>query len=305
MTQGRAFNFDFMSRARLAVIGSVVLIVVSLASLAVQGLNLGIDFTGGTVVEVGYEQAADLGEVRAALGEGGFPGAVAQHYGTARDVLVRIPPGDAAAEAKLSTRVLAALSARSDGEITIRRVEFVGPQVGDELLLDGGLAILFALLGILAYVAFRFEHRFALGAILALVHDVIVTVGVFSLLRIEFDLTVLAAVLAVIGYSLNDTIVIYDRVRENFPRMRKAGTVEIINRSINDTLTRTIATSVTTLLALLPLLLVGGQTIFGFALALTIGVLVGTYSTIYMASWVLLPLGLKREDMLAPVKEGA
>jgi preprotein translocase subunit SecF len=299
-------HLDYMKWRRVAAIGSVVVLSLFLVSMVVRGFNLGLDFTGGTVVEVGYENPTDLAPVTQALNAAGFEGATVQHFGSRKDVLIRLAPeGDEAESVQLSDRVFAALSEAADGQVELRRVEFVGPQVGEELREQGGLAVLFSLIGVLIYVAVRFEWRFAVGAIAALVHDVIVTVGVFSLFQIPFDLTVLASVLAVIGYSLNDTIVIFDRVRENFRRVRKGSVVEIINRSINETMSRTVITSGTTLLVVLALYLLGGETISGFALALIIGIVSGTYSTIYIATAIALWLGVSRGDLLPTPKESA
>jgi preprotein translocase subunit SecF len=269
----------------------------------VRGLNLGIDFTGGTLIEVGYEEPANLESVRAVLTAAGYGDAAVQQFGTPRDVLIRL--GTSVAEgdsARLSNEVFAALSDAVDGKVELRRVEFVGPQVGDELTEDGALAVLVALMAILVYVAMRFEWRFAVGSVIALVHDVTITVGIFALLQIEFDLPVLAAVLAVIGYSLNDTIVVFDRIRENFRKMRKGLPVEIVNRSLNETLSRTLVTSLTTMLVLLALFFLGGEIIHGFAFALLIGVLIGTYSSIYVASTSVLVLGVSKADLM-PVKK--
>jgi preprotein translocase subunit SecF len=277
---------------------------VSVLSLAVRGLQFCIDFTGGTLVEVQYPAPVELPQVQAALAGHGLEGAVVQYFGTRSEVLVRIPAGMAGSTGELSTRVLEALAAGGEG-VKLQRVEFVGPQVGEELVTNAALALLYAILAIGAYVAFRFEYRFAIGAIVSLAHDAIITVGFCSLVGLEFDLTVVAAVLTVIGYSINDTVVIYDRIRENFPRMRKATTREVINRSVNETMTRTIATTATVVLALLPLVLFGGDAIHSFSLAMLIGVLAGAYSTIYVARWSLLPTGLSARDMIAPVKEGA
>jgi len=297
-------NIDFMGRRRLAMMLSTVLIVVSLASIATRGLNLGIDFTGGTLVELGYAQDAELGAIRGVLAGNGFDGAIVQHFGTSRDVLLRIAPREGRNKAELSSDIIRILQTATPEKIELRRVEFVGPQVGDELTEAGGLAVLYALAGILIYVAFRFEYRFAVGSVAALMHDVIIVVGFFSLTQIEFDLTVLAALLAVVGYSLNDTIVVFDRIRENFRKMRVEETIEIINHSLNQTLTRTLMTSLTTLLVLLALYLVGGQIISSFALALILGVLVGTYSSIYVASTTTMALGVKRADLVPVQKEG-
>ena len=300
-------HIDFMGKRRTAVMLSAAALLICIASMAVRGFNLGLDFTGGTLIEMGYEQPAELSVVRAALDEAGFSGATVQHFGTLRDVMIRIAPAAGEVEqtsAELSDRVFRALSGAAGGAVALRRVEFVGPQVGEELREDGGLAILFSLIGILIYVALRFEWRFSLGAVIAIIHDVIFTVGIFSLFQVEFDLPVLAAVLAVIGYSLNDTIVIYDRIRENFRKMRKGTVIEIINRSINQTMSRTIITSGTTLLVLLALYLFGGEIISGFSMALIIGVIVGTYSTIYVATAAVVMLGVSRADLLSVKKEG-
>jgi len=300
------FNFDFMGKRKLALLLSISALLVAVASIAMRGLDLGIDFTGGTLVEVGYEQPADLTQVRGTLAAAGFKDATVQHFGTSKDVLVRLAPRGDMSSADLSNKAFAALQEVSEGKADLRRVEFVGPQVGEELTEDGGLAMLYALVGILIYVAFRFEYRFAVGSVVALVHDVVLTIGIFSLFQVEFDLPVLAAVLAVIGYSLNDTIVVYDRIRENFRKMRKGSAEEIINASLNQTLSRTMMTSVTTLLVLIALFVLGGEIIHGFALALIIGVVVGTYSSIYVASTAVVMLGVSRSDLM-PVKkkEGA
>jgi len=297
-------NYDYLARRKLWVGISVVLMLVSLVSLFTRGLDLGLDFTGGTVIEVGYSQSVELAGVRQALSEAGYDDAVVQHFGTSRDVLVRVPPREAATSAQLGDEVVRILNAASDERVNLRRQEYVGPQVGEELRDDGGLAVLFALIGILAYVAIRFEYRFALGAVAALVHDVVLTLGLFSVLQVSFDLTVLAAILAVIGYSLNDTIVIFDRVRENFRKLRKATPVEVVNTSLNQTLSRTIVTGLTTLLVLLALFFLGGELIRGFALALIAGVVVGTYSSIYVASSLLLAMGISRAQLLPVEKEG-
>lgn len=288
-------------RVRAAIL-TVGLILLAIGVLAFRGLNFGLDFTGGTLVEVGYPQAVELSEVRQTLEQAGFEQAVVQTFGTARDVLIRLPSGAGAGET-LSNQILNTLrAAQPDAEL--RRVEFVGPQVGAELAEKGGLALLYALGGILIYVAFRFEYRFAIGAVAAVAHDVIITLGIYALIGMTFDLTVLAALLAVIGYSLNDTIVVFDRVRENFVRVRKGTALELVNRSINQMLPRTIVTSLTTLLVLIALFTLGGELIRGFALALIIGVVVGTYSSIYVAGSAALALGVSREDLVPPVKEG-
>lgn len=296
-------QIKFMGYRKITFAFSAMLILISIGSLFVRGINLGIDFTGGTIIEVGYEQPVDLGPIRTALESAGFRDTVVQHFGTARDVLIRIAPQEGQAQSKLGDDVLRSLNqASTSGKVEMRRVEFVGPQVGEDLRDDGGLAVLFALFGILIYVALRFEYRFSLGAIAALIHDVTITVGFFSLFGIEFDLTVLAAILAVIGYSLNDTIVVFDRIRENFRKLRKVGAEEVMNESINETLSRTIVTSLTTLLVLIALFLLGGEIIHSFALALIVGIVVGTYSSIYVASSLVLAMGVSKQDLI-PVKK--
>ncbi len=292
-----------MRQRKLAMVLSVVLITVAVASLIMQQLKFGIDFTGGTQVEVGYEQAVELRPIRSALGDAGFDNHIVQHFGTAKDVLIRLAPVEGGDKSDLSNRILGALE--GTGKPELRRVDFVGPQVGEELTQQGGLAVLYALFFILAYVTLRFEFRFAVGAVIALAHDVILVVGAFSILQLDFDLTVLAAILAVIGYSLNDTIVVFDRIRENFRKMRKVNSPGVVNASINQMLGRTIVTSLTTLLVLLALLFLGGEVIRGFALALIIGIVAGTYSSIYVASAAALALGVSKEDLIQPQKEGA
>ncbi len=299
-------NIDFMKWRRQATVFSLAMVLASVGSLLFRGLNFGIDFTGGMLVEVGYEQPVDLVDVRKRLDAAAITGAVAQHFGSSRDVLVRIPPQSESLQgAALSDRVFHSLSQDAGQQVDLRRVEFVGPQVGEELSEDGGLAVIYALIGILIYVALRFEYRFAFGSVIALIHDVAITLGLFSLLQIEFDLPVLAAVLAVIGYSLNDTIVIFDRIRENFRKVRKGTTVDVLNRSLNETMSRTLVTSGTTLLVVLTLFLLGGEIIHGFAFALLVGILVGTYSSIYVASTSVLAMGVSKADLLVPEKEGA
>jgi len=297
-------EIDFLGKRKIALILSSLLIIGSIVSLAVNGLKLGIDFTGGTLVEVGYKQSADLAVLRNSLSEAGFSDATVQNFGTTKDVLIRIKPKDGVSNAELSTNVLAAVNKDTAEPADLRRVEFVGPQVGDELAEDGGLALLYSMFGILIYVAWRFEHKFSLGSVAALIHDVIITLGLFSVLQMEFDLTVLAAVLAVIGYSLNDTIVVYDRIRENFRTLRKGSSEHIMNISLNQTLSRTLMTSLTTALVLLALVFMGGEIIHNFAIALLIGVGIGTYSSIYVASPIVLALGITKEDLMVPVKEG-
>ncbi|MDG0996068.1 MAG: protein translocase subunit SecF [Gammaproteobacteria bacterium] len=298
----QSLNIDFLGKRKLALIISIVLITVSLASLMTRGLNLGIDFTGGTLVEIGYSQPVELQPIREALLQNQFDDAIVQHFGTARDVMIRLPSQEVP-NSEVSNQVLRALA--NTGNPEMRRIEFVGPQVGEELRDDGGLAVVYALIGILIYVALRFEYRFALGSVVALIHDVILTVGFFSVTQAAFDLTVLAAVLAVIGYSLNDTIVVFDRIRENFRKLRKEESIAVVNISINQTLARTLMTSMTTLLVLFALFFVGGEVIHSFALALIVGVLVGTYSSIYVASATLILLNVSAVDLLPDEKEEA
>ncbi len=298
-------NIRFMAQRRFALIFSGALLLLSLGSLGFRGLEFGIDFTGGTLVEVGYPEAVDLGQIRTALKEDGFHGALVQNFGTSRDVLVRLAPREDINKAELSTKLLKTLNRASNTQLELRRVEFVGPQIGDELTEQGGLAMIIALAAILIYVSLRFQWKYALGSVGALFHDVIITIGFFSVLGLEFDLTVLAAALAVIGYSLNDTIVVFDRIRENFRKMRKGSPVEIVDASLNETLARTLMTSFTTLLVLAALFLLGGELIHGFATALIVGVFVGTYSSIYVASSTALSLGVSKADFLVVPKEGA
>jgi len=296
-------SIDFMSKRKYAMIFSAVLLLISIGSLAVNQLNFGIDFTGGTLVEVGYPNSVELAGVQAKLASKGFDNAVVQHFGNSKDVLIRVAPRDDVTQNDISKKVLDALK-EGEPEVQLRRSEYVGPQIGEELTEQGGLAMLYALIGILVYVTLRFEYRFSIGSVAALVHDVLITLGFFSLFKINFDLTVLAALLAVIGYSLNDTIVVYDRIRENFRRMRKGTAVEIMNTSINQTLSRTIVTSLTTLLVLLALFFLGGEVIHAFSMALLVGVIIGTYSSIYVASSVALNLGVSKADLMPVQKEG-
>lgn len=289
---------DFVGKRTYAIVVSLMLMAVSIFSISTQGLKLGIDFTGGTLIEVGYQESVDLSVVRNTLDKAQFKSANVQYFGSTNEILIRLKPQDISS-AKLSSKIIRLLG----DDVDIRRVEFVGPKVGEELTNDGGLAMLYALIGILIYVAFRFEYRFALGSISALIHDVVITLGVFSLLQIEFDLTVLAAILAVIGYSLNDTIVVFDRIRENFLSTRHVDSAKIINGALNQTLSRTIMTSLTTLLVLFALFFLGGEIIHSFAFALLIGVVIGTYSSIYVASSMILALGISKEDLLPSEKE--
>ena len=297
-------NLDFMAWRRVALALSVTLMLASIVSLVTLKLNVGIDFTGGSIIEVGYQQAVELEPIRQALEADGFGDAIVQHFGSASEVLIRLVPDAEKDKAELSSQIIGLLKAASETDIDVRRVDFVGPQVGEELTEDGGLAVLYALIAILVYVTFRFEYRFSLGAVAALIHDVVITLGIFSILQLNFDLSVLAAILAVIGYSLNDTIVVFDRVRENFRKIRKKTSREIVNQSINQTISRTLMTSFTTLLVLLSLFFLGGEAIHAFATALIIGVVVGTYSSIYVATTTALALGISRSDLLLPDKEG-
>jgi preprotein translocase subunit SecF len=294
-------EFEFMGRRRLAVTVSLIVILVSIVSLAVRGLNFGIDFTGGLLLEVGYEQAADLDAIRSQLASSGYEEAQVQNFGSANDVLIRILPREDADTTKLGEQILALLQANGS-QVELRRVEFVGPQVGEELTERGGTAMIFALLMILGYIMFRFQWKFAVGSVAALIHDVIIVIGFFSIFQLPFDLSVLAAVLAVIGYSLNDTIVVFDRIRENFRQIRRGTAASIMNTSINQTLSRTIITGLTTLLVLVALYAVGGEAVSGFSLALIIGIVVGTYSSIYTASAMALALNVSTEDLLEPKK---
>jgi len=297
-------KIDFMALRKPAVILSALLLLASIVSLATLKLSVGIDFTGGSIIEVGYQQPVELEPIRGALESQGFPDAIVQHFGSASEVLIRLVPDENKDKAELSSEIIVILQDISDERIDVRRVDFVGPQVGEELTEDGGLAVLYALIAILIYVAFRFEYRFSLGAVAALVHDVVITLGFFSIFQLDFDLSVLAAILAVIGYSLNDTIVVFDRVRENFRKIRKQTSLEVVNVSINQTISRTLMTSFTTLLVLLSLFFLGGEAIHAFALALIVGVVVGTYSSIYVATTSALALGISRSDLLLPEKEG-
>ena len=297
-------RWNIMGYRRPAMFLSIGLIVLAILSLAIRGLNYGIDFTGGYVIEVAYPEAAKLDVVRDSLQAADFGDAIVQHFGTAHEVLIRLAPREGVNSAGLSQQVLDALQAEGDNGLEMRRVEFVGPQVGEELREQGGLAVLAALFCIVVYIWLRFEKKFSVGSVLALVHDVLITLGVISLLQAEFDLSVLAAILAVIGYSLNDTIVVFDRIRENFRKLRKTSEVDMMNISINETLARTLITSFTTLLVLVALFLFGGEIIRSFSLALIIGVIVGTYSSIYVASSATLMLGVTRQDLMPVEKEG-
>lgn len=327
MASMKNFHINFLGKRKLAMVFSLALLVISLGSLMTRGLSFGIDFTGGTLVEVTYQDTVAIDDVRDTLSSSGFEDAVVQYFGTAKDVMIRVPLKSDMKGAQVSEKIMLSLHEKqgefvtdtdpiskqqtcsADGQrqvckVQMQRVEFVGPQVGDELANQGGLAMLYALFGILAYVAFRFEWRFAVGSVAALVHDVVITVGVFSVFQLEFTLTVLAALLAVIGYSLNDTIVVFDRIRENFRKMRKETPLNIMNKSINQTLPRTILTSLTTLLVLISLFIFGGDIIHNFSIALILGVVIGTYSSIFIASPVVLSLGVSRDNLLKVKQEG-
>lgn len=294
-------HFDFMSigRRKLAVAFSIIALVISIGSIVTQRLNLGLDFTGGVLLEVQYPQAADLERVRGILTEAGYTDAQVQEFGSADVVLVRLPPQAEGNATEIRENIRSTLAANQSG-VELRRVEFVGPQVGEELTEKGGLALIFALLMIFAYVMFRFQWRFAAGGVAALAHDVIITIGFFSVFQLPFDLSVLAGILAVIGYSLNDTVVVFDRIRENFLKLRGTSSEEGMNISINQMLARTIITGVTTLLVLVALLVLGGASVGPFSIALIVGVIVGTYSSIYVASATALTLGVSAEDLLPP-----
>ena len=296
------FNIDFMGKRKIAGTTSVVLIVLSLGVLLVQGLNLGLDFTGGTLVEVEFTEPTAPADIRELLDAAGFENGIVQYFGTERDLLIRMPPQASVEQAQLGDELVATLREKYP-EVVLRQSNYIGPAVGEELTEDAGLALIAALAVVMLYIFFRFTKQFSVGAVAALVHDVVLTLGIFALFQWTFDLSVLAAVLAVIGYSLNDTIVVSDRIRENFRKMRKGTIIDIINKSLNQTLGRTLVTSMTTLFVLVALLVSGGETIRGFAAALTIGVIVGTYSSIYIASNMLILLKMTREDLLVPEKE--
>ena len=297
---------SFMKYRKIAMVFSALLMIASITSLAVNKLNFGLDFTGGTLIEVGFEQAADLKKLRQLMQDNKHNDAKVQFYGSSRDVVIRLGLREDVKAEMLGNEILSILETGTGQKVDMRRIEFVGASVGDELAEQGGLAMLTALICILVYVAFRFEWRFAVGSVVALFHDVLLTLGLFSILGLEFDLTILAAILAVIGYSLNDTIVVSDRIRENFRKIRDTLPAEIIDISLTQTLSRTFITSITTLLVLAALFFKGGALIHGFATALLFGVFVGTYSSIYVASSVALSLGISREDLIPEVieKEG-
>lgn len=300
-------RIDFIGKRLIALVISAVLLLAGIYSLSTKGLNFGIDFSGGTKVELIYQDTVRVSDIRTELQRGGFTEAVVQYFGSDEDVLIRVPLSKDTNDDKVSTRIVELLAASSVGAGEVKSVEFVGPTFGKELFEKGILALVYALIGVMIYVAFRFEWKFSLGSVIALIHDVVITLGIFSLIQMEFTMPVLAALLAVIGYSLNDTIVVFDRIRENFRRLRDVNTEQIMNTSINQTLPRTILTSLTTLLVLIALYAYGGEALQGFALTLIIGVVIGTYSSIFVASPTVLVLGAKPEDLLVEVveKEGA
>jgi preprotein translocase subunit SecF len=290
-----SFNIDFLAWRRVALIFSSIFLIVSVSSLFLKELNYGLDFTGGTLVELSYPDSANISEIRETLVNGGFSGAQVANFGSSKEVLIKLP---GTVSDSLGSEIVTLLSSASlNQEVDLRRIEYVGPQIGSELRDDGGTAMLIALAFMMLYIAFRFQSMFAGAAVIALVHDVIIVVGIFSLIEIEFDLTVLAALLAVIGYSLNDTIVVSDRIRENIRSMESDSTKEIINTSLNQTLGRTLITSLTTLLVLFSLYLLGGELIKNFALALIFGVIIGTYSSIYIAANALVMMGLSKDHL--------
>lgn len=299
MRNNIVFNVDFMKMRRVAIVLSTVLTLASIVSLATKGLNFGLDFTGGTIIEVSYQQPMEAAAVREQLGAAGFENFTVVNFGSETEILIRLQESQ---DPLLGDKILNTL--RQNGlEVERRRMDYVGPQVGSELRDQGSLGMLVAMMMMMVYIAVRFQSKFAIGAMVALVHDVIFTIGFFSFFGWNFDLTVLAAILALIGYSVNDTIVVFDRVRENLHGMRKASMIEIVNTSLNQTLGRTIITGVTTLLVLFALLFFGGESVHDFAVALIIGILIGTYSSIYVASSILIAMKATREDLLAPVQQ--
>jgi preprotein translocase subunit SecF len=296
-------DINFIGNRKIALAFSGILSLLSLISFAANGLHLGIDFTGGTLIELGYQQAADLGELRHTLADINLGDATVQNFGSTKEVLIRIKPQDGLSSREISNKVLQTVNAGLKKPVELRRVEFVGPQVGEDLTNDGFLALLYSAIGIYIYVSIRFEWKFSLGSVIATFHDAMVTMGLFSISGLEFDLTVLAAILALIGYSLNDTIVVYDRIRENFFKTPKESTETIMNNSVNETLSRTIMTSFTVFLVLLSLFFLGGEVIHNFSIAMLFGVVFGTYSSIFIASPVALMLGVTAKDFIRPIKD--
>ncbi|MCV2403112.1 protein translocase subunit SecF [Marinomonas sp. C2222] len=293
-------NIPFMALRKMIAAFSLLLILASIGSLAVKGLQFGLDFTGGTLVEVAYEEAPQLDDIRTLLAENGYDDVVVQNFGSPTDVVVRMANSYTAT---LGDEVIATLQNEGETAVSLQRSEFVGAQVGEELREQGGLGMLLALLIVMLYVAVRFQFKFSLASVAALAHDVIITLGFFSLFEVEFDLTVLAALLAVVGYSLNDTIVVCDRIRENFRIMREIEPVDLVNVSINQTLGRTLITSLTTIFVLMVLFFAGGEAIHNFSMALLVGVIIGTYSSVFVAANLLLALDVKREDLVPEPKE--
>ncbi|MFT4047396.1 MAG: protein translocase subunit SecF [Solimonas sp.] len=297
----RVPSINFMAQRKVGLAVSTVLTIAAILLVAFRGLNFGIDFTGGVLVEVTYPKSVELDTVRHDLGEAGYERAVVQYFGASSAVLIRLPPNKGENSAQVSTHVLEALHAEESG-ITLRRIEFVGPQIGDELFEKGGLALLFAFMGIAAYIMFRFEWKFSVGAIAALIHDAVMVLGFLSICRVEFDITTLAAILALIGYSNNETIVIFDRIRENLISERRSDILDVVNLSVNQTILRSVITHLTTLLVLTALFVLGGATVHSFSVALIVGVIVATYSSIYVSTNLAVALGISREDLL-PAKE--
>ena len=295
-------EYNFLSVRYVAMALSILLMLISLGSLITKGLNKGIDFTGGFLIEVSYQQAPTISQVRSDLAGGGFPEAIVQNFGGSKDLMIRILPREGIDNKAVGKQIIEILN-NSSNKAELRGSEFIDPQVGEELTDQGGLAMIFALIMIMIYIIIRFQWKFSIGAVAALIHDVLITIGVFSFFQISFDLAVLAAILAVVGYSLNDTIVIFDRIRENFRLIRKMETLSILNKSVNQTISRTIITSSTTLLVLLALYLIGGKSLEGFSLALIIGVIVGTYSSIYVATTSIFLLDVSTSDLLQVNKE--
>tara|TARA_B100001109_G_scaffold224274_1_gene197116 strand:+ start:3418 stop:4332 length:915 start_codon:yes stop_codon:yes gene_type:complete len=296
------FNIDFLAKRKIAILFSSIFILISICSIALKGLNWGLDFTGGTLVELSYPEEANISIIRETLLSGGFEGAQVANFGTSSEVLIKLP---GTVSDSLGSEIVSLLSSASSDRIDLRRIEYVGPQIGSELRDDGGTAMLIALAFMMLYIAFRFQSMFAGAAVVALIHDVIIVIGIFSIIQAESDLTVLAALLAVIGYSLNDTIVVSDRIRENLRSSELENTKDIINMSLNQTLGRTLITSLTTLLVLFSLYFLGGELIKNFALALIFGVLIGTYSSIYIAANALLMMGLTKDHLRVEEPEGA
>jgi preprotein translocase subunit SecF len=295
-------EYNFLSVRYVAMALSILLMLISLGSLITKGLNKGIDFTGGFLIEVSYQQAPTISQVRSDLAGGGFPEAIVQNFGGSKDLMIRILPREGVDNKAVGKQIIEILD-NSSNKAELRGSEFIDPQVGEELTDQGGLAMIFALIMIMIYIIIRFQWKFSIGAVAALIHDVLITIGVFSFFQVSFDLAVLAAILAVIGYSLNDTIVIFDRIRENFRLLRKTETLTILNKSINQTISRTVITSGTTLLVLCALYFIGGKSLEGFSLALIIGVIIGTYSSIYVASTSIFLLDVSTSDLLQVKKE--